>query len=303
MASEIIGFVGFVVAIAMALIGSFYWRKAQNLQAVLIEAANRFEAGRKAHQGLEAELKNVETRFQGARQTITKLDKQLDEARSRVAQHGKVVDNLEAGHKDQLGRFQLRTEHLGLEATALTEQLRESDAARKTLSNKVEDLTRDLARKQGHSDELAQVTQDLAKVREEWAGAKDRLGSSEREKKSLESDLAKAKALLQTVDPQEIRKLRQRLTKMEQIYNSMKGLREMAEERAENWEVALCALARHILGGASALDLDKRPLGVMVGQALEHIGATLVIDEEEAPAKVPVDQPLVSEVGGDAAHS
>lgn len=62
---------------------------------------------------------------------------------------------------------------------------------------------------------------------------------------------------------------------------SMKGLREMADERNKNWEVALAKLSKWILRNSDSklAKSDNTNIGPMVGEALEIIGAKLVHDE------------------------
>jgi len=80
-------------------------------------------------------------------------------------------------------------------------------------------------------------------------------------------------------DPAELHRLKRKIAQYARLYNSMKGLREMSEERNRNWEVALQRLATWILEekGFSPLALAVGPL---VGQAMQAIGAQLIDDHE-----------------------
>jgi len=76
-----------------------------------------------------------------------------------------------------------------------------------------------------------------------------------------------------------LRRLRRKVAQYDRLYSSMKGLREMSEERNRNWEVALGRLASWILEEKGVQHLPQA-IGPLVGQAMQLIGAQLIDDQE-----------------------
>ena len=279
MSSEIIGIIGFALAAVLALACTIFWRKAASLQSVLVEAANRFEAGRKHNHTIESDLKNLHDRFQNSRDTIAKLEKHLDEARAKVANHTKTLDAQKAAQGGENDRLQLKVDNYEQQITALTAQLIEGESGRRALQARVEELSKDLIHRKEQRETAQRAGQETNQLQDEIRKLREKVSESERDRQAAMRDAEKYKDLLKKFDPTELKKAKQRLSKMEQLYSSMKGLREMAEERNENWEVALRALSLHILQG-QAVDMN---LGPLVGAALEKAGAVLVVDELSHP--------------------
>ena len=88
--------------------------------------------------------------------------------------------------------------------------------------------------------------------------------------------MKKIRSILHKVKPGDLKKYKQKATSLDQLYNSMKGLREMADARSKNWQTALSALSSHITGKKAD---TYASFGELVGEALEKIGAVLVKDE------------------------
>jgi hypothetical protein len=83
-----------------------------------------------------------------------------------------------------------------------------------------------------------------------------------------------------TIKAYTVESLRRRSTHNETLFHSMRGLREMSDERSQNWEVALKKMATWILT-SSPLALPNDPvlsqsIGPVVGEALSRIGSSLV---------------------------
>lgn len=94
------------------------------------------------------------------------------------------------------------------------------------------------------------------------------------------------------------RRIKARHAKLETLYKSMKGLKELTEERNQNWEKALRLLAQATLSSSTnpANSEQTESLGTLVTSALERIGVQLIIDEHtikpdaDKPSPAPDDQ-------------
>ena len=80
---------------------------------------------------------------------------------------------------------------------------------------------------------------------------------------------------------------RRRNAHLERLYQSMRSLKIMAEERSTNWEFALKDLSTWTLTQQNSLPATSRqsikdlPIGELVGGALEAIGKSLIEVEHE----------------------
>ena len=80
--------------------------------------------------------------------------------------------------------------------------------------------------------------------------------------------------------------MRRRAIHNEQLFHSMKSLRDMSDERNRNWESALQTLATWILSSSPVAKPNdpilSQPVGPLVGEALQRIGGSLLgIDAAE----------------------
>lgn len=267
-------FVGFALAGVLAVMVFMTQRQVASLKALLMEAAKRFELGKKNLDKLEADLKEARDKMEGDRVNHLKLNTSLEESRIKYAAQTRDIILLKSQYENEKRKMATTVEHLNEQVRALTSQLAEADAARAdalALANKrvEEDQKRVRA---------SQAESQLKKAQEELMAARKLA-------REQQDELERARAVLKKYDPMEFKKLRQRVTSLEQLFLSMRGLKEMAEERADNWEVALRKMAAHIVGDGSRATAS---IGPLVGAALEKIGEELIHhdpkDEEHALA-------------------
>ncbi len=267
-------FVGFGLAGVLAVMVFMTQRQVSSLKALLMEAAKRFELGKKNLDKLEADLKEARDKMEGDRVNHLKLNTNLEESRIKYAAQTRDIILLKSQYENEKRKLATTVEHLNEQVRTLTSQLAEADAARAdalALANKrvEEDQKRVRA---------SQAESQLKKAQEELVAARKLA-------REQQDELERARAVLKKYDPMEFKKLRQRVTSLEQLFLSMRGLKEMAEERADNWEVALRKMAAHIVGGGARA---TAPIGPLVGAALEKIGEELIHhdpkDEEHALA-------------------
>ena len=233
--------------------------KRHNDQKVVLEdARSRLESGRVGYNSLHGELKQ-NTKKMASLKTVQKdMEATLAEARNRFSKEALL-------HEAEIERFKadsrtkaLREEHLVEENAILKEQLTEKDQEIKGQSEAFQKELADKVRSQANQKE------QKAKQAQETTNNKDA-----KEIAQLTKRVQRLTAILKKVDPGENRKNKRKAKQMEQLYNSMKGLKELTEERNNNWEVALAKLSNHVLGRAQG---SKGNIGDTVGSALEKIG-------------------------------
>lgn len=257
---------GYILAAIVFVFLLTAWRRVSAQGALLRDAANRFQMGKAAYQKLQGENKTLSEQDLLRRETVSNLEKNLDEARERFSQFKSEIEKTKGEYEDELATLRLKIEHFQEEHRALITQLADVEHVKNQALRELQTINLE-----GELRLKAEVQQ--------W---KTRFAESEKRAQELERELKKTQVILKDADPRENVKHRRKVSEMERLYQSMKGLREMAEERNQNLEVAARKLASHITGHPDTLaDGRPAPLGPLVGEALEKIGATLVLESPE----------------------
>lgn len=131
-----------------------------------------------------------------------------------------------------------------------------------------------LAAKATHDDKLVA---ELAAAKTEAHQLRERLAKAQAQFSSINQNLLDSR--------EEVQRLKRRNAQMERLYQTMRSLKVMAEERNANWEHALKDLSYWTLSQKGQLPVDGQgqlPIGELVGGALETIGKELVEVEIEA---------------------
>ncbi|HYX31936.1 MAG TPA: hypothetical protein VE954_02395 [Oligoflexus sp.] len=261
----------FALIFALACLGfAFYSRNrlAQN-QAVFADVSSRLEALSKQNKQLEQGLRNAQENADKYRQQSVQADKQLEDAKQKLADRTLEWNKLKSEREDVQKRYLLQREHLDEQVLVLTQQLGDAIREKKIIHDENTKLQRE-------GDEKAR--QQLEILRQQIREAQLQTQQVRREKQQMESQLARAKDEAPRIKPEELQRYKQKVARMEQLYGSMRGLRELAEERNKNWETALRYFAGHILQKPLDAELQSQSIGRLVGEALEKIGASLVIE-------------------------
>jgi hypothetical protein len=270
------------LAVVAASAAFYYWRRSSSLYALLVEGANRFEELRQRNTQLEQAMQKVEDRMRQQREAALRLEKGVDDAREKAAE---LVKRLEA--KDH--ELRVVTEKLELQKAHLEKQLAKADE-RMRLAEAHRVTAEETLAEQVHAVQTA-AEQRVARAQEEARltaeAARQDVGLRERELtarlRELEKEHAVTQKKVKEADPVEMRKLRRRIAQYDRLYNSMKGLREMTDERNRNYEVALTRLSAWVLRSTGHAQLPQQ-LGPLVGSALQAIGAQLIEDNDVHPA-------------------
>ena len=242
-------------------------------QALLADTSLRFEATQKLGKQSEQQVRGFQEQSERLKQQLTQTERQLEEAQARLNERTTEWGKLKAEREVVMRRADLQKEHLEEQVQVLTSQLAEAVREKKLAQEETQRLLKE-------SDEKAHKQSDM--IRNQLREAQQSLQQAKREKQQLEGQLEKIKEQSGLVKPEEVKRLKLKVARIEQLYSSMRGLREMAEERNRNWETALRYFAAHILKQPAD---PSAPIGPLVGNALERIGATLVQETEGAEAE------------------
>lgn len=255
-----------------AVMALYFWRKATGLYALLVEGANRFEELRSRSTQLEQALLKTEERVKQGREAQARLERALSESREKGAELLQRFEAKDAEGKISTDKLELQKNFLEKQLLKAQDQLRQSEEARDGLLAERNQLAQTIVRAADIQDKAVLAAKEDGKLRERELLLKAR---------EMEAKVDNATKLMNTVDPNEIRKVKRKIAQYDRLYASMKGLREMTEERNRNWEVALKKLSGWIIhehAGAEARLPEH--IGPLVGRALELIGAQLIDDND-----------------------
>ena len=255
-----------IVAAAGSIIYALLTRKqVMNSRALVKEASLRLEKSQKKAQKLENQLNQAQNSSQQLRNSLQTAEKKLSETQKKLFTKDDAVEKVKSDFDAKLVIEARKRDHLEEQNKALTTQLAEAVKEKKEAQSEAKQLGNKAVSKDDFKAAQANVED-----------AQKQITQLRKQNKSLKNEVSKAREVLSKVKPGELKRLKVKASRMEQLYTSMKGLREMAEERNENWESALKLMATHITGKTLG---DNTAVAPLVGSALEKIGAVLVKDE------------------------
>ena len=244
----------------------YHWRRAANLYSLLVEGANRYEELRQNGAALEQASRRLEQQLGQEKDAIRRLNLSLDEAREQTASLTAKIQQKEHEIRVVTEKLELQKGHLEKQLAKVSEQLSSVEQQRAAAEEGINELRTELSQvKRKAQEDKSSLNQELSLRDRDWQA---RLYEVEKAKASAEK-------LAKNGDPAEVRKLRRKIAQYDRLYHSMKGLREMSDERNRNWEIALRKLSAWILEEKGTANIPSA-IGPLVGSAMEAIGAILV---------------------------
>ncbi|MBP9706635.1 MAG: hypothetical protein KBD78_03265 [Oligoflexales bacterium] len=283
----------FGLTFVLAIVAYYFYSLKQELLARLLHGGQEFDKLQKQMQNLSNDHEKVLNRQNeknlGKNKTHKTSVSDSDKYKLLVEQNLKTVEQL---NKD-IERFKNTEEHLRLQVQSLTEQLKGSEQERIELQKQSRNVQ---AQAQAQDRQAARIDRQAARIDRQVARSKpedsDKITSKlesqlkilDKEKQDLADSLSekrrelkKYQHLFEKFNPKEFSKYKRQHQNYAHLYNSMKGLKEMAEERSANFELASRALSTWILA-EKEIKPSSEQLGALVTQALESIGVAMVQD-------------------------
>jgi len=248
----------------VGILAFYMWRKATANYTLLVETATTFDNIRRENLRLSETARTQFEELKQLRTGATSARSDADTARRDLADILERMQILETESRRS-------KERLSQERHQFITQLETANGQIEALKNRAAD---------------AQAVADL--------GLTSELKASQERASSLAQNLARTQAELTAVkaavasELEAMHKTRRRNTQLERLYQSMRSLKIMAEERSTNWEHALKDLSTWTLNQQAILPAEhikKMSLGELVGGALASIGKSLVeVDHEQVPS-------------------
>jgi hypothetical protein len=247
----VIGFLGLTLITAAAV---YFWRRSTGLYSLLVEGANRYEELRNRSEKMQEAGLKLEGQLKRAQRAKSNLEAGIDDARSKSSE---LTQKLEI--KDH--EISIITNKIQLERTSIDQELAQGRAFTEANQAKFDALfAQSEALKISNNIRIEELESELA--------------AATKAAKEMETKL-------ETVDASIVKAAKRKANHLERLYNSMKGLKEMSDERNANWEKGIRLLSRWIVTNHSAKDKDiPLAIGPLLAKALQITGNQLIDDSE-----------------------
>jgi len=253
--------------------------RAAMLEQRVIQTTFAVEESQRIERSLRQDVTRLQDRLDEARKSLQRAEKAVDDSRQRQTKDAQEARDA----LSQAEHFERRASHLDEQVTVLTRQLTDSDRARSQAETALNTARKDADLRLGREGETNRLR--LAEV-------EGRVRQAEQRNQQLERELKAIKERTRELDPEVMTKLKRKASHYHALYEGMRGLRTMADERTKNWETALEQLARWVVeqkrGDATVQSLVARGVGPLVGEALELIGSKLVDDSAQDASSSPI---------------
>ncbi len=259
-----------ILALSASYLAFFYYRKTRQYIKLLIEGGKLYDVQSRE---LEFAHKKI-TNFAPVQKT---LENDLHAARSSLLASTTKASQIEGQSIQMQASYERKITHIESQRDHI---LGKFDALQIELADRISKQLQD-------QEQMTHLTEQVASLKQQRDAAKDLASLNLKSENSdlrrkvndLERDLAFHKARKE-IDPKDFETIKRKATHSDQLYRSMKGLRDLTDERNRNWEQALTHLSTWILTQSPLARAHEpaltQPVGALVGEALERIGASLI---------------------------
>lgn len=252
MVTNLLPAIGFGIACIAAGLAFYYLRRASNLYALLIEGANKYEDLRMRNQSLENDIHKYNQALRQERAKSSQAETQLKEANDVASTLRQKLQTIDEEHRESI-------DHTRSQRQQIESQLEKTIAQFNALN-----------------EEYTNEKSNWNKIKSEYESKINLINQQQAATESSDEE--------SEMDLEQIKKWRRRLAQYDRFYNTMKGLKEIAEERSQNWETALEKMSHWILD-KEGIKNNRRPstIGPLVSTTLKTIGTQIIEDSEALP--------------------
>ena len=258
-----ISLLAFTTAGLSGILAFYMWRKAAANYTLLVESATSFDSVRKDFERISESARGQNDEMKRLRDGALIARNDADAARQNLA-----------GVQERM---------LVLETSSHTSREQRAHE-RQQFITQLESANAQIAGLSARTAQAQQVAD--ATLNTELQASQERTAALAQNLVRTAADLTTAQGILR--EQQELmHRIKRRNAHLERLYQSMRSLKIMAEERSTNWEFALKDLSTWTLTQQNSLPATSRqsikdlPIGELVGGALEAIGKSLIEVEHE----------------------
>jgi chromosome segregation ATPase len=267
----------YVLALAAGFVGVYFWRKTQSLLLRLEELQHKYEQEKKSQSNLREKNSTGDS-------LLTSKDKELSQKKRDLAElqknHELLKQDLSGTVKtlqDQVKSSENQLDHYKTQTEVLLAQIKELDAENALLKKLKEQPVKEPTLPVRLDGEQSKRWQESHTKLEEQIQTLQTQFTELQEKERKEREL--------------LIRFKRRVHQSDHLYKTIRGQKEMFEERLENWEKALRMLSHWVLKDKQS---SHASLGELVSAALKYSDQGSFFSEEEAPEDR-VHTPVVSE--------
>lgn len=282
MQQEHIQLAGYLIAIFSLFMTFIYMRRSSNLENAVIEVAEQNEA-------IKVEFGKLHMAYQKETSKTSALETASVKLKEQDAINHKKVNDLEIvleSKNTEIQNLLQNTETYKKEQEARLKAAESQNAALKSeISSLKDSLLNEKDSKKTLTSEIEKISAKLNSAKSEIESSKDELEKATSLVSVLEAKVEKQEETISQLKSQsienadeEIEKQRKRADRANYFFKTMRGLKDMAEEKARNWEVALELLAAWVLTQKGVRQQPKA-IGPLVGEALAQINKESALGE------------------------
>jgi chromosome segregation ATPase len=271
---DLVGLMGYALALISTAAAWLFWRRGAALESDIERDRRSHDETLLASKDLRNELDSFKDRLEKSQTEVRKLRDQLGrektDSKATVAERAAVLQALE----ELKAKAERRADHFESQCETLLQQIRAAETSRTEAERRYQEI----------SDEMEHKLKSSRESSENRAGQmREELRALKSEHDQLKKNAELMQEQLKIANPEDIKRHRRKIAHLEHLLMSMRGLKEMAEERNQNWEMALRILSRAILTERSSPRASDEKLGLLVAAAMEAVGHQLVQDEWSQP--------------------
>lgn len=239
-------------------VGVYFWRQSSVLQKQLRE----FNTELSSRKNIQAELT---TKMSSIVEDLQKKEKEIQEMKRAVLSYeekwkntkeenlrlGKALEERNQSLENQVDHYRTQTE-------VLLTQIKELDFENVQLRKEQEKSLKEIATEKREANQIHQ--EESKKIRSSHARLESQV-------QALQTSLSEVQVREQKLI-QLLQKIRRRVHQSDHLYKTIRGQKEMLEERNENWEKALRLLSFWILSDKKLTVDASINLGELVSKAL-----------------------------------
>jgi chromosome segregation ATPase len=254
---------GYLMTSCVSVVAFLLWRRSADMQALVDESYRRYEIIQKQMENAASEWNHLKKKSVLAQEKVAQLDKELVKKEKQHIELSQELERERNSSKDKIHQLELRNEHYKQEMAVVLKQIKEAE-------HKTRIAEQELILMQAKAD--AEKESAKQPLKEQIELTKKQLDLMAEELRCERRKVDQFKELTAGVEPKQFVSMRRKLKDYDYLYRSMRGLKEMTEERNLNFEAALRKLSGYVLRIPEKDKIEKEAIGKLVGDALEVIG-------------------------------
>lgn len=267
MDSEILWAGGYILGAVASVVGLLLWKRAHTLASMLAKQNENFALLGQKLESASLEAQKREDKIVVHRENEKRVGRLLEEANVRIEAIEKKVLKEKSATESELKRLRLMHEDAQMQMTALTAQIVEREVECQAMRKSQSQL---------ESDRSKASQSAKREFEEKMDQLRSKCRSLETENRALNERYSALHKKVESINLPELMTMKRKAAQYLKLYQVMRGLREMSDERNRNWETAIASLSKWVIEKKTGrLPLPELKFGALMGEALDLVGVNL----------------------------